>query len=108
MLGTRKLLVSTGIIRRDGKINSEAVIELLKEELSDEHLKELIIRFALENLRNDIVFSSVNIRLTAPRRERRGFCALWGSPSSFDVPHGHSITAQAPPSACGEVWLLAC
>jgi len=52
---------------------------------------------------NDVV----DVRLTAPRPEGRGFCALWGFPHLLRHPHGHGITIQPLPPALGRCGLFA-
>ena len=67
VLGSRRLLESLGIIRRDGTVNYPIIIEILKEASSDEYLKQLIIRFVVENFREDLKrfmgYSVMNIEL---------------------------------------------
>jgi hypothetical protein len=67
----------------------------------------LIVRGYLR--RRETLISKEEIQeLTAPRLEGRGFCTLWGFPSSFRAPHGCCITLQAPPPAPGRCGLIAC
>lgn len=54
VLGSRRLLESMGIIRHDGTVDYPIVIEILRQASRDEYLKQLIIRFVVENFREDL------------------------------------------------------
>jgi len=54
VLSSRKLLEGIGVIRKDGTVNYPVVMEILKEASRDEYLKQLIIRFVVDNFREDI------------------------------------------------------
>ncbi len=67
VLGSRRLLESMGVIRRDGTIDYPIVIEILKEASKDEYLKQIIIKFVVDNFREDLKrfmgYSIANIEL---------------------------------------------
>ena len=54
ILSSRKLLEVANIIRPDGTVNYAVVMEILKKAVEDEYLKQLIIRFVVENFREDV------------------------------------------------------
>jgi len=54
ILSSKKILESIGIVRFDGTINYSVVMEILKEASKDEYLKQLIIKFVVNNFREDV------------------------------------------------------
>ena len=67
VLSSHKLLEGIGVVRRDGTINYSIVMEILKEASRDEYLKQPIIRFVVDNFREDLKrfmgYSITNIEL---------------------------------------------
>ena len=54
VISSKKMLKYLGIIRDDGTVNYGIVIEILKQALSEEYLKQLIIKFVVDNFREDV------------------------------------------------------
>jgi len=54
VLGAEKKLATIGIIREDGTVEYSTIIEILKKASQDEYLKQLIIRFVVDNFREDV------------------------------------------------------
>lgn len=84
VLGTKKALEAVGIVRPDGSVNYSIVAEILRLAAGDEYLKQLILRFAVENFREDlrkmlgISFAGIKLewsddfeRFLAERKKRR-------------------------------------
>ena len=54
VLSSRKLLEGIGVVRKDGTINYSIVMEILKLASNDEYLKQRIIRFVVDNFREEV------------------------------------------------------
>ena len=54
ILSSKKLLEALNILRPDGTVNYPVVMEVLKKATQDEYLKQLIIKFVVENFREDV------------------------------------------------------
>ena len=54
VLGARRVLEALGVVRSDGTINYSVAVEILGLAARDEYLKQLILRFAVENFREDL------------------------------------------------------
>jgi len=54
VLSSSKLLEAANIVRPDGTVNYAVVMEILKKAAEDEYLKQLIIRFVVDNFREDV------------------------------------------------------
>ena len=54
VLGSRKLLEALGVVRSDGTINYPVVMEILRLASSDEYLKQRIIKFVVDNFREEV------------------------------------------------------
>lgn len=54
VLSSRKLLEAANILRPDGTVSYAVVMEILKKAVDDEYLKQLIIRFVVDNFREDV------------------------------------------------------
>lgn len=50
---SRKFLEGIGVVRKDGTINYSVIMEILKEAIRDEYLKQLIIRFVVDDSREN-------------------------------------------------------
>ena len=54
VLGTAKKLMTAGILREDGIVDYAATLEVPAIATRDEYLKQAILRFAVENFREDL------------------------------------------------------
>jgi len=54
IVGARENLIARGLLREDGAIDYSLALELLSLASSDQYLKSLIIRFVVENFREDV------------------------------------------------------
>jgi len=54
IIGARENLIARGLLREDGTIDYSLALELLSLASSDQYLKSLIIRFVVENFREDV------------------------------------------------------
>ena len=54
VLGTAKKLMTAGILREDGTVDYAATLEVLTIATKDEYLKQVVLRFAVENFRVDL------------------------------------------------------
>ena len=54
MLGAAKKLMAAGILREDGTVDYAAALEVLALASRDEYLKQAVLRFAVENFREDL------------------------------------------------------
>jgi len=54
VLGAEKRLIASGVVREDGTVDYSMAIEILKRAIRDEYLKQLIIRFVVDNFREDV------------------------------------------------------
>jgi len=54
ILSSKRVLEALNILRPDGTVNYPVVMEILKKASQDEYLKQLIIRFVVENFREDV------------------------------------------------------
>jgi len=53
-LGAEKRLIASGVVREDGTVDYSTAIEILKRATRDEYLKQLVIRFVVDNFREDV------------------------------------------------------
>ncbi|MEM0196728.1 MAG: hypothetical protein QXK66_03750, partial [Sulfolobales archaeon] len=54
VLGAYRRLKVAGVIRDDGTVDYSAALEVLRAASYDEYLKQLVIRFVVENFREDV------------------------------------------------------
>ena len=54
VLGARRALEALGVVRPDGTINYSVAVEILRLAANDEYLKHLILRFVVDNYREDL------------------------------------------------------
>ena|GEM_PF-1916870 len=54
VLGAAKKLVAAGILREDGTVDYAAALEVLALATRDEYLKQAVLRFVVQNFRDDL------------------------------------------------------
>ena len=54
ILSSKKVLETLNILRSDGTVNYAVVMEILKRAVQDKYLKQLVIKFVVENFREDV------------------------------------------------------
>ena len=54
ILSSKRILEALNILRTDGTVNYPVVMEILKKATEDEYLKQLIIKFVVDNFREDV------------------------------------------------------
>ncbi len=54
VLSAEKMLEAIGVLRNDGTVDYSTVIEILKKASEDEYLKQLIIKFVVDNFHEDV------------------------------------------------------